>query len=396
MMKKFVWGGGAAALFLVILALGLCIGNPTSALAQARFDMVFNNMPTDNVNLSTYIGLDRKLKAAPGQTLEIAVTPPLAPGASRSVYLTVTVVIRSIVGVDKCLGAAITATTRPFDVSGSGRTLTTSDFTGASTIQIATSNDDSPEIERCVNALADKIQEGVASLPSGIYEITAVLNDGGTGQLLASTTYPITITGSSATEAVINLTAPANGEQMPQGGQVVFIFDTSIPGRLLAFEHSTSLQSPQDATRDLNSPLKIVDYAVSLRGTNQVTATYPGLALRPWLAGKKVSWLFLGSASTGGGATETRRSPVWSFTIVSNDPNFANLMNALSGAPDPVGSTFTNLTSSGYMLAFSNSNPIRMQEGDGPFRTIDISQVLALLNDLARRNVRLSAQIVSE
>jgi hypothetical protein len=181
-----------------------------------------------------------------------------------------------------------------------------------------------------------------------------------------------------------------------QSPQVVFIFDTSIPGRLLAFEHSNVMQSPEDATRDLNSNLKVLDVAVTSRGTNQITAVYPGDALRPWLPGKKISWLFLGSASTGGGATETRRSPVWSFTIVSSDPNFTNLLNALSSAPDPIGSTFANLLSSGYILAYSNTNPIRFQEGNGLAQTIDISQVLALLNELAQSNVSLNVQIVSE
>ena len=398
MVKKGVWAAGTIfALLSVILAIGLYIGSPATAVAQTQpsFNMVFQNLPTDNVNLSTYIGLDRKLKAAPGQTLQVAVSPPLPAGTTQRVTLSIVVSIQSIVGVDKCLGAAITATTLPFEISGSGRTLTTNDFGGASSIGIASSNDESPEIKDCIDALANKIQEGVASLPAGIYEISAVLNDS-QGRTLAAASHPITIAGSSATEAVINLTAPANGEQLPQSPQVVFIFDTSIPGKLVAFEHSNLLQSPEDATRDLGSPLKIVDIPVNTRGTNQVTATYPGVALRPWLAGKKISWLFLGTTSSGGGATETRRSPVWSFTIISSDPNFTSLMNALSGAPDPIGSTFANLLSSGYMLAYSNTNPILIQEGDSPSRTIDISQVLALLNDLARRNVRLNAQIVSE
>ena len=390
-MKKVVWSGGAVfASLLLVIALGLFVASPTPALAQQTFSMTFNDLPTDNVPLSTYIGLDRKLKAAPGQTLSIVVSPRLT--SERRVRMSVAITATGVVGVPECTGGVANATTEVFTISGSGRTLSTNDFTGSSSIGISASSTN----DKCIDALADKIQKGVASLPSGMYDINASLNDAQTGAPLASASHVIAIAGSSTTEAIINLTAPSSGEQLPQGGQVVFIFDTSIPGRLLAFEHSNLLQSPEDATRDLNSPLKIIDYAVNSRGTNQVTAIYPGIALRPLLAGKKVSWLFLGSASTGGGATETRRSPVWSFTIVSNDPNFSNLVNALSGAPDPVGSTFTNLTSSGYMLAYSNSNPVRIQEGDRPFRTIDISQVLALLNDLARRNVRLNAQIVSE
>jgi hypothetical protein len=389
MKKAAIAGGMVFASSLLILALGLLAATPTPALAQT-FTMSFNNLPTDNVALSTYIGLDRKLKAAPGQTLEISVNPPLT--APLQVRLSASVTAQSVVGVPECSGVVGSAVTRAFTISGSGRTLSTNDFSGSSVIGIASSS----ESQRCIDALADKIQNGVASLPAGIYRISASLNDATTGAQLATAEHVITISGSSTTEAVINLTSPSNDERVPQSPQVVFIFDTSIPGRLLCFEHSTLSQSPQDATRDLNSPLKCIDYAVSSLGTNQVTATYPGISARPWMAGKKYSWLFLGTASTGGGATDTRRSPIWSFTVVSSDPSYNSLMTALSNAPDPVGTTFDNMLTMGYVLAFSSSNPIRIQEGTGPLRPIDISQVLTLLGDLSRRNVRVNAQIVNE
>ena len=389
-MKKAVIADGMVfASLLLILAFGLLIATPTPALAQT-FTMSFNNLPTDNVALSTYIGLDRKLKAAPGQTLDISVNPPLT--APLQVRLSASVTAQSVVGVPECSGVVGSAVTHAFTISGSGRTLSTNDFSGSSVIGIASSS----ESQSCIDALADKIQNGVASLPAGIYRISASLNDATTGAQLATAEHVITISGSSTTEAVINLSSPSNDERVPQSPQVVFIFDTSIPGRLLCFEHSTLSQSPQDATRDLNSPLKCIDYAVNSRGTNQVTATYPGISARPWMAGKKYSWLFLGTASTGGGATDTRRSPIWSFTVVSNDPSYNSLMTALSNAPDPIGSTFENMLNMGYVLTFSSSNPIRIQEGTGPLRPIDISQVLTLLGDLGRRNVRVNAQIVNE
>jgi len=389
-MKKAVIAGGTVfASSLFVLAFGLFVATPTPVLAQT-FTMSFNNLPTDNVALSTYIGLDRKLKAAPGQTLEISVIPPLT--APREVRLFATVTAQSVVGVPECSGVVGSATTQIFTLTGSGRTLSTNDFSGSSLIGIASSS----ESQGCINALADKIQNGVASLPAGIYQISASLNDATTGAQLATAEHTITISGSSTTEAVINLTSPSNDERVPQSPQVVFIFDTSIPGRLLCFEHSTLSQSPQDAARDLNSPLKCVDYAVSSRGTNQVTAMYPGISARPWMAGKKYSWLFLGSTSTGGGATETRSSPIWSFIVQSNDPSYNSLVMALSSAPDPIGSTYENMVNMGYVLAFSSSNPIRIQEGNGPLRPIDITQVLTLLGDLGRRNVRVNAQIVNE
>jgi hypothetical protein len=63
-------------------------------------------------------------------------------------------------------------------------------------------------------------------------------------------------------------------------------------------------------------------------------------------------------------------------------------------SPDPIGSTFNNLINSGYSLAFSSSNPIFLQEGEnGTPRAIDVSQVLAWLADLARRNVRINAVV---
>jgi hypothetical protein len=389
-MKKAVIAGGAVfASSLFVLAFGLLVATPTPVLAQT-FTISFNNLPTDNVALSTYIGLDRKLKAAPGQTLDISVVPPLA--APRQVRLSAAVSAQSVLGVPECSGVVGSAITQIFTITGSGRTLSTNDFSSSSSIGIASSS----QSQRCIDALADKIQKGVAALPAGIYQVSASLNDATTGAQLATATHTVTTSGSSTTEAVINLTSPSNDERVPQSPQVVFIFDTSIPGRLLCFEHSTLSQSPQDAARDLNSPLKCVDYAVNSRGTSQVSATYPGISTRPWMAGKKYSWLFLGSSSTGGGATDTRSSPIWSFTVVSNDPSYNSLVMALSNAPDPIGSTYANMMNMGYVLAFSSSNPIRIQEGTGPLRPIDITQVLTLLGDLGRRNVRINAQIVTE
>jgi hypothetical protein len=389
MKKAAIAGGMVFAGSLFILAFGLLVATPAPALAQT-FTMSFNNLPVDNVPLSTYIGLDRKLKAAPGQSLDISVAPALT--APRQVQLSATVTAQSVVGVPECSGVIGSAITRVFTITGSGRTLSTNDFSGSSVIGIASSS----QSQRCIDALADKIQKGVASLPAGIYRVSASLNDATTGAQLATAEHTITVSGSSTTEAVINLSSPSNDERVPQSPQVVFIFDTSIPGRLLCFEHSTLSQSPQDATRDLNSPLKCVDYAVSSRGTNQISATYPGISTRPWMAGKKYSWLFLGSTSAGGGVTDTRSSPIWSFTVMSNDPNYNSLVMALSNAPDPIGSTYENMVNMGYVLSFSTSNPIRIQEGNGPLRPIDITQVLTLLGDLGRRNVRVNAQIVNE
>jgi hypothetical protein len=287
----------------------------------------------------------------------------------------------------ECNTQIATAVTKAFDISGSGQDLGSSAFTGSSGVGVQSSSQNQP----CIDAFANKMTSGVASIPTGIYRIDAVLNDANSGSALGIGSHTMQITGASTNEAVLNLTSPLNGEQVPSTGSVVFSFENSIPGRLLAFEHSSFTQSPEDATRDLNSPLKALDIPVTSIGGNQINAMYPGVAVRGWTSGKKYSWLFLGSEA---GSTDVRRSPVWSFTVLPNDPVLAQLTMNLMSAPDPIGSTFNNLINSGYTLSFSGTNPIFIQEGDnGTPRTIDISQVLAWLADLSRRNVRVNATI---
>jgi len=386
-MKKLLLADGAVFLRFcaVLAALGTWLFLAPSSFAQTpHYDLTFIGLPEGNVDLTLYIGLDRKLKAdVPGQLLRITVTPALTQPKRARLSITVSAQGSS---VTQCNTQIATAVTVPFDVTGGGRDLGAAAFTGASAIGVQNSTQSQP----CIDALADKMTSGVASIPTGIYRIDAVLNDANTGAPLGTGSHTIQISGASTNEAVLNLTSPLNGDQVPSTGSVVFSFENSIPGRLLAFEHSSLTQSQDDATRDLNSTLKTLDVAVTSLGSNQVQATYPGVALRNWTAGKKYSWLFLGST----GSAEVRRSAVWSFTVVSNDPLLAQLASALMSAPDPIGSTYNNLVNSGYTLAPPGSNPIFLQEGDnGTPRTIDVSQVLAWLADLARRNVQVKAGV---
>jgi hypothetical protein len=387
-MKKTLLADGAGFLRFcaVLAALGTSPFFAPPSFAQAtHYDLSFIGLPEGSVNITMYIGLDRKLKAdVPGQLIRITVTPPLTQPKRVRLSLSASAQGSSVIQCNGQIATAITV----LDLSGAGRDLGTSAFTGGSGgIAVIGASTNQP----CIDALADKMTSGVASLPTGIYRIDAVLNDAITGAPLATGSHTIRIEGASTNEAVINLTSPQNGEYVPSTGSVVFNFDTSIPGRLLAFEHSSSTQSQDDATRDLNSPLKMLDLPVTSRGSNQITAAYPGVALRGWNAGRKYSWLFLGSVS---GSTDVRRSAVWSFTIAPNDPVLARLAMTLASAPDPIGSTFNNLISSGYTLAFSGSNPILLQEGDnGIPRAIDISQLLSWLADLARRNVQVNAVV---
>jgi hypothetical protein len=389
-MKKVLLADGAGffRFCAVLVALGTWLFLAPSSFAQtSHYDLTFIGLPDGNVDLTQYIGLDRKLKPdVAGQVLRITITPPLPANQSKKVRLTVTVSGQGS-SVTQCNTQIATAVTSAFDLTLGGRDLGAAAFTGSSAIGVQNSTQNQP----CIDALADKMTSGVASIPTGIYRIDAVLNDANTGSPLGTGSHTIQITGASTNEAVLNLSRPLNGEQVQATGSVVFEFENSMQGRLLAFEHSSFMQSPDDATRDLNSPLKALDVAVTSIGSNQVQAPYPGIALRSWTPGKKYSWLFLGSLP---GATDVRRSPVWSFTVVPNDPVLAQLASSLASAPDPIGSTFSNLLNSGYTLAFSGSNPILLQEGDnGTPRAIDISQVLTWLADLARRNVRVNAVI---
>lgn len=388
-MKKVLLPGGAGMvrLSLILVVLGIACSLAPSSFAQGNsYSVSFVGMPTGSIGLSSYIGLDRKLKTdVAGQLLRISVSPPLT--GPKRVYLSV-VVSANGSSVSECNGTIATAQTVVFEISGAGRDLGASDFAGSG-IGIEHSTENQP----CIDALSDKIQQGVAAIPTGIYTIRATLNDATTKAELGSGFHDITIESASTTEATINLTSPANGEQVPLSASVVFTFDNSIPGRLYAFEHSTLSQSPDDATRDLNSSLKILDLEVTQRGTNQIVATSPGIALRSWMANKKVSWLFVGQMP---GSTDIRRSSVWTFTIVPSDPAYNQLVTALANAPDPIGSTYTTLTSSGYTISFSASNPVYIQEGEGgPQRSVDITQVLTLLSSLASRNLRVTAAVTS-
>lgn len=390
-MKKVLLAGGAGLLrfFAILAVLGISFLLAPSSFAQVNtYSLEFVGIPEGSIDLTQYIGLDRKLKRnVPGQTLRLSVTPPLT--IPRKVRLSI-VVSGSSSSVSECNTQIATATTSVFEISGSGRDLGSSDFTGSSGIGIQNST----ENQRCIDALANKMQSGVAAIPTGIYSIDATLNDATTGAPLASGGHAIKIESASTVEAVLNLTSPQNGDQVPVSASVVFSFDNSIPGRLLAFEHSNIGQSPDDATRDLNSSLKMLDVTVTERGTNQVVANYPGVALRPWMAGKKVSWLFLGQMP---GSSDFRRSAVWSFMVVPSDPLFNQLATALSSAPDPVGSTYTNLMSSGYMLAYSTANPLYLQEGEaGTRRTLDINDFLTLMSDLSRRSIPLTVTVTTQ
>ncbi|HTY37688.1 MAG TPA: hypothetical protein VMH23_11280 [Bacteroidota bacterium] len=397
-MKKLLLACGESFLRIgaVVVIIALAFIFTPSSYSQTTYSLSFEGLPSGTVDLTQYIGLDRKLKTnVAGQVLHISVAPPLTK--TQKVRLSIAVSGSGSTVTECNLNPIATATTVAFDISGAGRDLGASDFTGNSGIGVQTSDTK----QSCIDALADKMTQGVAAIPAGIYTIAATLNDANTGAILGSTTYPIVILGQSTNEATLNLTSPTNGEQVTQSASVIFQFENSIGGRLLVFEHSTLSQSPDDATADLNSPLKMVDVTFDSKhtGSNQVNAVNPGVALRPWTAGKKYSWYFLGtfgnSSAAASGSAVTKKSPIWSFTVVSSDPLYARLVDALSGAPEPVGSSYQNLASSGYLLNLSST--FYLQEGDNASpKPIQLQDVLTFLRSLAGKNVQIRAGLVTQ
>ena len=108
--------------------------------------------------------------------------------------------------------------------------------------------------------------------------------------------------------------------------------------------------------------------------------------------GRKYSWGIEVQIVGGGGQRQTRRSTLYSFTVSTNDPGYLSLLGMLNTIGDPISSTFANLSSSGYTLALSASNPIYIDEGQGP-RRVDITDVLAKLQEAARRGVTFKAKV---
>ena len=383
-MKKLLFKSGTILVRLSAIAavLGLtCLFSPSSHAQTTTYLITFNGLPdgTGGVDLQTYVGLDRKLKAnVSGQTLSILISPPLT--APKKVRLSI--VVSASGSLSACNKQIATAVTVPFDISGSGRTFASSDFTGAG-IGIQDSYTEQP----CIDALSDEITKGVPSIPNGIYTVTATLNDNATGAALGSGSHTMTISAKSITEAILNPSSPTNGMQVPYSAMIPFNFDHTIPVELLVFEHSNLNQSPEDATRDDNSSLKMVDVQIAGHGSDQ----YSAIPSRPWGIGKKYSW-YLRATITTGGTTDVKKSPVWSFTVISSDPNYNRLVSAIQSSPDPVGSTYTNLVGAGYMLNLSGQ--FYLQEGDnGAPQQKTIEQILALLTSLAQKNVQLKVGV---
>ena len=386
-MNKHILSGGTGLLRFcaVLVVAGLsCLLVPSSHAQTTQYTLTFNGFPEGSagVDLNTYIGLDRKLKTnVPGHTLTISVVPALAVTSPKQVRLTITVSASG--SLASCNRTIATATTEKFTLSGGGRTLGASDFTGSG-IGVSTSDQYQP----CIDDLSDKITKGAGSIPTGSYSVSAVLNDATTGAMLASGSHTLSITAGSITEAILNLTSPPNGQPITEGPSVPFEFNNTIPGKLLVFEHSSLSQSPDDATRDDNSPLKVVDVDITQTGSSLFTATFSGTAHRPWTAGKKYSWYFRGSVASASGSVDIKKSPIWSFIVVSSNPNYARLVNALQAAPDPVGSTYTNLINAGYILNLTH--PFYLQEGDNAApQQKTIEQILSLLAGLAQKNVQI-------
>ena len=378
-LRAFLW-------LLTPLALGLLLNAATPSYANAQGWGVIINMPqTDMLVIANYVGIDQKMKPVAGQSITIQ-----APTATTTdqVYVEAHVVGANILGLDKCNGEIAWARTKDFTVTGS-KTLGASDFASSGGVGI---EDSGPDPNPCLDDLVKKVSEGVGTAPQGRYTLTIRVFKKSTKALLAQADNVIEIIASSAGEVNLNLISPANGEQITSSNPT-FQFDAQKEGKIYVYEHSNPGQSSEDAVRA--GGLKCLELAYNLKGTNQVNYLYPGNALRPLQLGKKYSWFIEASLATGGGQSQTRTSTVYSFTVSSNDPNYTRLMDALTNAPDPIGSTVSNLLSSGYTLAYSTSNYIKLKAGTSSTR-LEISDLLQKLAELTQKGIPVTVSVGSE
>lgn len=378
-LRAFLW-------LLTPLALGLLLNAATPSYTNAQGWGVIINMPqTDMLVIANYVGIDQKMKPVAGQSITIQ-----APTATTTdqVYVEAHVVGANILGLDKCNGEIAWARTKDFAVTGS-KTLGASDFASSGGVGI---EDSGPDPNPCLDDLVKKVSEGVGTAPQGRYTLTIRVFKKSTKALLAQADNVIEIIASSAREVNLNLISPANGEQISSSNPT-FQFDAQKEGKIYVYEHSNPGQSSEDAVRP--GGLKCLELAYNLKGTNQVNYLYPGNALRPLQLGKKYSWFIEASLATGGGQSETRTSTVYSFTVSSNDPNYTRLLDALTNAPDPIGSTVSNLLSSGYTLAYSTSNYIKLKAGTSSTR-LEISDLLQKLAELTQRGIQVTVSVGTE
>jgi hypothetical protein len=384
-MKKFFGGGTVFSSLIIPLALGslLTLFAPSASQAQTGWEIILNMPDSDVLMLSNYVGVDRKLKPVAGQSLTI-----IAPNATPTeIYLEATVTGANIKDLASCSGEIAWAKTRKFIVTGQ-KTLGANDFTGGG-IGI-----DESRQSNCVDDLAKKVTEGVGSAPPGTYILTLRLFDSNRRELVLKSPAEkrIEIIAASAQEINLNLISPANGERVSSSNPT-FQFDAQKVGKIYVYEHSNSGQSSEDAVR--LGGLKCLELAYNMTGTNQVNYLYPGNALRPLQLGKKYSWFIEASVATGGGQSETRTSQVYSFTVSSNDPNYTRLLDALTNAPDPIGSTVSNLLSSGYTLAYSTSNYIKLKAGNSSSR-LEITELLQKLAELTQKGTQVTVSVGTE
>jgi len=378
-LRAFLW-------LLTPLALGLLLNAATPSYTNAQGWGVIINMPqTDMLVIANYVGIDQKMKPVAGQSIMIQ-----APTATTTdqVYVEAHVVGANILGLDKCNGEIAWARTKDFAVTGS-KTLGASDFASSGGVGI---EDSGPDPNPCLDDLVKKVSEGVGTAPQGRYTLTIRVFKKSTKALLAQADNVIEIIASSAGEVNLNLISPANGEQISSSNPT-FQFDAQKEGKIYVYEHSNPGQSSEDAVRP--GGLKCLELAYNQKGTNQVNYLYPGNALRPLQLGKKYSWFIEASLATGGGQSQTRTSTVYSFTVSSNDPNYTRLMDALTNAPDPIGSTVSNLLSSGYTLAYSTSNYIKLKAGASSTR-LEISDLLQKLAELTQKGIQVTVSVGSE
>lgn len=377
-MKKASFTSGAF-LFFVGALLALMTVTPQSAQAQVSgWSIEIIGLPRGGiVPLGDVIDASGELKVIPGMNARIS-GPPGTPENSIEVFLEAEVRGANVQEFSRCNGIIATAITQKFRAP---RTITANDFTGSGGIGIESDTQN----EGCTDDLEDKRP---TSLPAGQYfiKLTVRRNDA-SKEILATTEDYIDVVAASVTEINARWLGP-EGEITSTSPTIDFQADKT--GTVYVYEQTRPGQTAQEAIT--NPQALCLEYPFLQAGTSNVTYQYPGNARKGLQYGKSYFGFVLLKIEGIGGRIETKSSEIVRFYVRNNDPNYNNLVNALTNAPDDISSTFANLTSSGYTLNFSNSNPIKISsDGGRTTQTLDITQFLSRLSELSRMGVKLTA-----
>ena len=386
-MKKASFVGGPSLWFFTfVVALGvlMILLSPDVQAQPQGWDIRVSGVPASAVPLGDVIDASGELKVIPGMNARISGPAGTGEGTVE-VILLAAVRAQGVQGFPLCNGSIATAETQKFRAP---RTITANDFTGSGGIGILSDTRNQP----CIDDLTNKRP---SALPAGRYELVLSLLRASNREVLYNgESNPVVIEVIAASAAEINArwvgpegevtsTSPTIEVQADKAG-TVFVYEQVRPGQTA----QEAITSPTSLC--LNAPFPTT-------GTVVIPYRYPGNAVKGLQFGKTYFGFVRITLQGVGGRTETKDSEIKSFFVKNNDPNYGNLTNALSNSPDPLGSTYSNLLSTGFIVNYSSSNPVKISEDGGrTLRNYDITQFLTLLGELSRRGVRLSVTVTAD